>query len=408
MTEAGGQVAGWRSWVAVAGWLLCIYGAIPLARDIQEFVAVRGGQQLFLWPALLGLGAATAWLGRAVARGTVSLSPVRALVLLVVAGLFAGLVWSLRDNPEESLHCLQYAVLGALLFRALRRHPGGQALYWAAALAGIGLGMVDELIQWLVPDRTFDYRDIGINGLSVVLAQVAIAAGSGPGPTVFASPRTGWRTVLHLAAVDLLLLLFCLANTPDLQRWLPSAVRFDEVTAEYGYRHCDPRLGVFFSRLDRVELARQERERAAEVAAVLDRYAGEERYRAFLATYPANRDPLLVEARVHLFRRDRYAFLADQSRDDGNLRQRYARIAVGENLLMETVFPAVLAHSGYRWPPAMRATLQTWAGPAGPYRSPVSADLITVASRPVLLTLVAGLLVLVSWGGRRVGRGKTR
>nr|MBP8037171.1 VanZ family protein [Desulfobulbus sp.] len=178
MTEAGGQVAGWRSWVAVAGWLLCIYGAIPLARDIQEFVAVRGGQQLFLWPALLGLGAATAWLGRAVARGTVSLSPVRALVLLVVAGLFAGLVWSLRDNPEESLHCLQYAVLGALLFRALRRHPGGQALYWAAALAGIGLGMVDELIQWLVPDRTFDYRDIGINGLSVVLAQVAIAAGS--------------------------------------------------------------------------------------------------------------------------------------------------------------------------------------------------------------------------------------
>ena len=80
---------------------------------------------------------------------------------------------------------------------------------------------------------------------------------------------------------------------------------------------------------------------------------------------------------------------------------------MGENRLMETVFPTVLAHSGYRWPPAMRATLQAWAGPAGPYRSPVSADLITVASRPVLLTLVAGLLVLVSWGGRRVGRGKT-
>ena len=408
MTAGRGLAGGWWSWAAVAGWLLLVYTAIPLAGDIREFVALRGGQQFFLWSALVVPGASAAWLVRAALRGAVVLTPVRTLGLLAVASLFIGLVFALRANPEESIHCAQYAVLAVLLFRALRRHLGGGSGYAAVILAGIGLGIVDELIQWLVPARTFDYRDIGINGLSVVLALLATAMVCGRRQTGRTDPRRGWRTVLHLAAVDLLLLLFCLANTPDLQHWLPSAVRIDEVTAEYGYRHRDPRAGVFFSRLDRAELARQDRERGAQLAPVLDRYAGEDRYRAFLARYPAHRDPLLFEARVHLFRRDRYAFLADQSRDESNLRQRYARIALGENLLMETVFPTVLAHSAYRWPPAMRATLRAWAGPAGPYRSPVSADLIIVASRPVLLTLVSGLLVLVLWGARRVGRGETR
>ena len=140
------------------------------------------------------------------------------------------------------------------------------------------------------------------------------------------------------------------------------------------------------------------------MAALLDRYGGEERYAAFLARYPAHREPLLVEARVHLFRRDRYAFLADQARDDPDLRQRYARIAIGENRLLETVFPTVLGHSGFVWPKAMRTTLATWSGPPAAYRSPVGNELITMASRPVLQGLVAGLLALVLWAARRLGR----
>ena len=410
-TEVVRQTGAWRAWVAVAGWLLLVYGAIPLARNVQEFVAVRDGQHFFLWATLLGLAAASVWLARAGARHSPELGRLRVLVLAAVAGLFAGLIWSLRNNPEESLHCLQYAVLGGLLFRALRRHMGGCAVFAAAAMAGVGLGIIDELIQWLVPARTFDYRDLGINGLSVVLALVAIGSLLGNRPTGRAAQQGDWRPVLLLAAVDLLLLLFCLSNTPELQgraaRWLPAAFPVDEVTAEYGYRHVDARAGVFLSRLDRAELARQDQERATEVAPILDRYTGEERYSAFLARYPAHCDPLLVEARVHLFRRDRYAFLAHHTADNPDRRQRYARIAMGENRLMEIVFPRVLAHSGYCWPPAMRATLTAWSGSAPPYRSPVSSELITVASRPVLQGLLVVLLVLALSGAYWVGRGQT-
>ena len=52
----------------------------------------------------------------------------------------------------------------------------------------------------------------------------------------------------------------------------------------------------------------------------------------------------------------------------------------------------------------MRATLATWAGPAAPYQSPVSSELITVAPRSVLQTLVLLLLVPVLWGVLRAGR----
>lgn len=408
--ETGRQTGAWRAWVLMAGWLLLVYGAIPLARDVQEFVAVRDGQHFFLWAPLLGLAAASVWLVRARARRSPQLSPLRVLVVVAVAGLFVGLVWSLRNNPEESLHCLQYAVLGGLLFRALRRHMGGYALFAAAAMAGVGLGIIDELIQWLVPTRTFDYRDLGINGLSVILGLVAIGALLGKRPTVRAVQQRDWRPVLLLVAVNLLLLLFCLSNTPELQGrlalWLPALIPADEVTAEYGFRHVDAHAGVFFSRLNRADLARHDRERAAEVAPILDHYAGEERYSAFLAHYPAHRDPLLVEARVHLFRRDRYAFLAHHTADNPDRRQRYARIATGENRLMENIFPTVLEHSSYCWPPAMRATLTAWSGSAPPYRSPVSSELITVASRPVLQGVLVVLLVVALSGAYRVSRGQ--
>ncbi len=140
--------------------------------------------------------------------------------------------------------------------------------------------------------------------------------------------------MLLLAAADLLLLLFCLSNTPELQgryaRLLPAAASLDEVTAEYGHRHVGRgRRGVPLTPRPG-GTGPPGPGAGAEVAAILDRYAGEEQYRAFLARYPAHRD-LLVEARVHLFRRDRYAFLADQAKDDTDLRQQYARIAMGEN-----------------------------------------------------------------------------
>ena len=395
-TTAGNR---WRAWLAVVGWTLLIFVTIPLARTIQEGVQAHGGQELFLWITLAALGLTAGWTAVAIFRGRLALRPVAAVALASVGLAFAALAWSLRESPEESIHCLQYGVLGWLLLRALRLRHHGLSAHFAAAMIGVALGIADELLQWLIPERYFDFRDLGINALSVLLAQAGLVAAA-PAETLSLS-RPDWgglRTGLMAAACSLWLLLFCCANTADLLAWygraIPALAAIDEVTAEYGHLHDNGAGLVFPSRLDRRELDRQDRERAAEVGPALARYRAETEYARFLRLNPPYRDPLLAEARVRLFRRDRHALLAAQTWDDANLRCDHARIAAAENRIMAEFFPTVLDRSGYAWQEPIRTRLEALAGPIGRYRSPVSASVITAVSKQILLSILTALLTL--------------
>jgi hypothetical protein len=126
----------------------------------------------------------------------------------------------------------------------------------------------------------------------------------------------------------------------------------------------------------------------------LSRHRAEADYARFLRTHPPHLDPLLVEARVRLFRRDRHAQLVALTKNDDGLRRRHARIAVAENLIMMEFLPTVLRHSGFVWPESIRLRLEILAGPIVSYRSPVSGSVITAISRPVLLSTLTALLAL--------------
>ena len=416
MTERSSAGHRWRAWLAVVGWTLLIYATIPLARTIQEEVQAHSGQGLFLWITLVAIGLTAGWTAGAIIRGRLALRPLAAVALASVGLVFAALAWSLHESPEESIHCLQYGVLGWLLLRAVRLEYHGLAAHWAAAMIGIALGIADELIQWLVPERYFDFRDLGINALSVLLAQVGLVAAA-PAGTLFRS-RLDWgglRTGLMAAACSLALLLFCCANTADLLAWygrfIPALAAIDEVTAEYGHLHDNGAGLVFPSRLDRRELDRQDRERAAEVGPVLARYRDETEYVRFLRLNPPFRDPLLAEARVRLFRRDLHAQLAAQARNHADLRRTHARIAATENRILAEFFPTVLHRSGYTWPEPIRAKFEALADPIGPYRSPVSASLITAVSKRALVSGLTALLALTlaaaAWTRRMERSGTT-
>jgi VanZ family protein len=106
--------------------------------------------------------------------------------------LYAALVFTvssipLRNAPvlwksqDKAAHFAEYAVLAALLVRALA--PGRRLLAVAAAalLASWVLGALDEIHQALVPNRTPDVHDaiadaIG-STLGVVFAAIALGAG---------------------------------------------------------------------------------------------------------------------------------------------------------------------------------------------------------------------------------------
>ncbi|MGB6365852.1 MAG: VanZ family protein [Thermoanaerobaculia bacterium] len=399
MLKAPPQEPRWVSWLLVVLWSLLILATVPFARAIQRSVTERWGRESFV---IFNLGvlvvltvALLIYLWRLPRRLG------RAQVLWLVAVLAVYVYTAVRlPSPEEALHFLEYGVLGVLAFRALSHTIGDSAVYLAAVLVCALVGTIDEALQWMTPDRYGEIRDVGLNVLSAALAQVAIWKSLRP---VYI--EAGWsaesvRWLCRLGAVVVILLALCALNTPErVERYAARipALGFlagnPSVMVEYGYRYEHPEIGSFYSRLTLEELARQDRERAGEAAAILDDYHDHLRYPAFLTDHPASRDPFLNEARVHLFRRDRYTDEARKSVAEGEINRELATVAWREHLILGNYFPQTLRSSSYILSRSTKTFLRRHALPEMAYQSAVGKHLLTRVSEPQLLALAVILLV---------------
>ena len=387
------------SWMGVAAWVIFIYGSIPLARAFQQQIYAWGLKPFFLVITLAAFALAALALVRSAVREAWKPRPSQVVVLAVVFGLFVGLTWQLRSNPEEAFHFVQYGVLALLLLRALRHRLADPTLYLAALMFGLFFGILDELIQWLIPRRFFDYRDILINATAVVLCVSGVAWGLRPSALQAPWSPAGARLALRGAMVNLALLLLTVSLTPArVERWAsawPYLATLDEIPSEYGYRIELPEVGVFFSRLPPAELLRQDAERGAEVGPLISEARSDRDYYRFLKKRPAHHDPLPAEARIHIFRRDRHAAEALRQQDLETAKF-YAWVAASEHAILEAYFPQTLAHSIYRWSDQRRAAITARLGEPVRYVSAVSRQLITgVSYRSLVVVLGAGLLVAV-------------
>ncbi|MFN0118395.1 MAG: VanZ family protein [Elusimicrobiota bacterium] len=74
------------------------------------------------------------------------------------------------QTPEELVHFFQYGLVGVLFLRALEKHDFNKPFSWVMAffIASIA-GIIDELLQGLLPNRHYDARDILLNVISVTL-----------------------------------------------------------------------------------------------------------------------------------------------------------------------------------------------------------------------------------------------
>jgi len=280
-------------------------------------------------------------------------------------------------RPEEAIHFLEYGLLGYLLFRALRHHIPDKTIYLAAFLIGGTVGIFDEILQWIIPRRYWDFRDIGLNALSVGLCQIAIWKGIRP---KLPSPRVELRSVKIIScllAANLVLIGLCLYNTPhhvkSYTKLLPflSFLKKEEAMSEFKFKHKDPEIGAFFSRLTLIELAKTDRERAEEYGLILAEWRPK-KYGDFLISFPGWAHPFLHEMRVHIFRRDRRFSLAKKT-DHPEERRDNLFISYKENLILEKYFGKTLQKSPYKWPKNMVEQIKTEIKEDAFYRSPVSA-----------------------------------
>ena len=206
-----------RAAIAAAAWVALLYASIPLVRPVQRRLLGELGSD---WIIAVVLGAVAVALGAAVLLLRRSPRPTTRfdlVWLLAVAAFAAATAWHLRGRPEEAVHLLQFGVLAVLLYRALRPSKPDVAILAAVVLLGALVGTVDEIIQWIVPGRIWDLRDVAVNASACALAAAALWR-LDPGP--WRRPRRFVGLAgAALAAAETLLLALCLANTPQRVAW---------------------------------------------------------------------------------------------------------------------------------------------------------------------------------------------
>lgn len=160
----------------VAACVCAIYLTLPVTPLLVRWTIHRIGWTAYRWGVTLVLGlvfaSAFVSLVRQIAR-----IPGWMFAVGVVSLEFAALIVAWPDlTPAERLHLLEYGGLSWLIVWALPREmaPGAQVFWTLGIVSAVGTG--DEGLQWLLPNRVFEWKDVGLNivsgmiGLGVLMA----------------------------------------------------------------------------------------------------------------------------------------------------------------------------------------------------------------------------------------------
>jgi hypothetical protein len=231
-------------------------------------------------------------------------------------------------DAVERFHFIEYGVITLLFYKAWRPSNDGSVLI-LPVLAAFIVGVFEEWLQWFIPVRIGEVRDVLLN-LVAIGCGLLFCLGLDPPPRVSPSlaPRSR-RLVAGLAVTAI----------------VTFGLFFDSV--HLGYEIAEREAGVFRSRYTPAQLAALADERA-------DRW---------------RRNPPLSWSR--LSREDQYfsegvAHIQQRNRrwDEGNI-----LAARHENLILEKYYapvldsPSYLSATGHRWPAEQRAHAESWPGP---------------------------------------------
>jgi len=254
------RIKEWIAWLLVSLCILAIFLVVPAARAIQNFVSVRWGRSLFGFSVLAVTFLAFLILLYVLIFRLKIRSPSNYVWLSLIAVLYFYFTLKLWEVPEEAIHFLEYGLLGYFLFRALSLRIKSKTIYLVAILIGSLVGTFDEILQWIVPKRYWDLRDVGLNVLSGILFHIALWKGIKPKIISEKIKPKSIRTASVLLGANLVLLGLCMSNTPQrvvrYTKFLPafSFLQKEESMSELGRKHKDPEIGVIYSRLTLDEL----------------------------------------------------------------------------------------------------------------------------------------------------------
>jgi hypothetical protein len=394
--------------LAAALWIGLIYATVPFVRSVRDAFVARWPAELIAYAVITVVLGCTAAAIVILRRSRPHLGGADLFWLVGVTAIIVMWTRNLMDQPEETVHFIEYGVLGVLLYRVFDDLLPDPTVYVAATLTGLFVGTVDELVQWFVPGRFWDLRDIILNTGAVALVQIPIWRLHQRRSR--AVSRYSIRLVCRLAAAQVFLFTLCMASTPQrlhrIGEHLPLPNRLTngvDVICEYGFLHSVDDWTRFRSRLSPDDLIRSDRERAPDIARNFEESRGGGGI-SQSGISPIH-DPFGYEFRIHLFARNRNLQKA-RAREPGSFgHRRYMTTAWRENLILENSFSKTLELSNLRWGPRITREAQEAQYPDEPFVSQAGAHLITRISegrlRALLLSLFGALVLCDVLGATR-------
>lgn len=320
-----------------------------------------------------------------------------------MAGLYTYFTLKLWKIPEEAIHFLEYGLLSFFLYKALIHHVRDKSIYFTASLFALFIGTFDEILQWITPNRVWNFRDVGLNFLSGALFQLALWQVIRP---QIISEKINPRSLKIFTSIlfsCLILLGLCVSNTPQRVHRYTKNISFlsflqkEETMSEFGYKYKDPEIGIFYSRLTLNNLQDTDRKKGKEYTHLLNNSVDKE-YEEFIKEYNPFTNPFLHELRVHVFRRDSY-FNRGNKASDSKKKEEFYFIAYKENLILKKYFTQSLKNSVYWWDEDIIGKIDFLIEKNKDYESPVSADLFTSFSEKdiwIVIFLLISFFVIIN------------
>lgn len=151
---------------ALICWIL-ILSMLFLGQPLLQLFSNQNIQAGFFIFGMLLVAAAIAI--HAFRQNSDKLSLILWLSLLTLFSMFL-----LRLGLPERTHLIEYCILAILIHEALLEKQKKSKSPWKVPLLAIGLtsalGLIDETLQLLVPNRFFDIKDIIFNSFAAILA----------------------------------------------------------------------------------------------------------------------------------------------------------------------------------------------------------------------------------------------
>lgn len=249
----------------------------------------------------------------------------------IAAALILGASYSLWNaqgvaevDAVEQFHFVEYGLITLLFYRAAR--PLGDAsVFVLPVLAGLIVGTLEEWLQWYIPGRIGDMRDVFLNG-AAILSGLLFSIGVDPPDRLSLGFHPASLRRVGLAAVVTIVVFTAFVHSVHL-----------------GVEIADPEAGRFRSRYDAATLATIGQERLVEwktnpPIARPERLTREDQY--------------MSEALLHAQLRNRQWTATNFD------------AAWRENLILEKYYtpvldtPSYVSKTGHRWPDAQRADAQ--------------------------------------------------